>query len=193
MKIIFARHGETVFAKEDKFSGFVDSPLTDKGWEQARKVGEFCRENKIEKIISSPFGRARATAEEVGKPCQVKVEFSDILKEICYGEWDGKPKVELQKLDVWNERERDLFRFVHPGSFEGHRGESYEILFHRLEPFFQQLTQGNKNVAIVSHQGIIRCAKKYFDGSFENATPPHDSIYVVELDGNKIRTSSYLV
>ena len=65
MVIYFLRHAEA----ED----FVDSDaarrLTAKGLEQAAKVGKFCVRNglKPDLILSSPFVRARHTAEIVAK------------------------------------------------------------------------------------------------------------------------------
>ena len=197
MKIFFVRHGETVFGKEEKFEGSSDSPLTDKGKRQIRKLGEFCKQNNVEKIISSPLKRAKVTAEEIGKACGVKVEFSDLFREICYGEWENKSKIKLQKLKIWKNRRKNLFKFVHPGSYNGHKGESYEMLFLRLKPFFKTITKENKNIVIVSHTGVMRCAKKYFEhidsNAFNSLSIQNNYVYIVEVNRNNTNASSCLV
>lgn len=199
MKVIFARHGETVFGKENRFEGLSNSPLTQKGKTQAENLAEFCKKEKIKKIYSSPLGRARETAFEVSKVCGLEVIFLDELKEACYGEWDGeqKSKIKHQKSKIWKEREKDLFRFVHPGSFNKHKGESYEQLVNRLKPFFEKMKGEVRNTVVVSHMGVMRCTIKYFEDigldAFNNLEIPNNYLYIVEFKENGLITSSVLL
>ena len=39
-KLILVRHGESVWNKENKFTGWIDVDLSEKGEEEARKAGE---------------------------------------------------------------------------------------------------------------------------------------------------------
>lgn len=75
MKVIFARHGETIFGAEGRFEGLSNSPLTDKGRVQARKLAEFCKKEGVEKIYSSPLGRALNTAGEISKTCNLCISY----------------------------------------------------------------------------------------------------------------------
>ena len=54
--IYFARHGETVWNVENKICGMTDSPLTEKGRQQARELGRKVRESgvRIDEILYSP-------------------------------------------------------------------------------------------------------------------------------------------
>ena len=42
-KLYFVRHGETVWNVENKICGATDSPLTERGCEQARETGRLLR------------------------------------------------------------------------------------------------------------------------------------------------------
>ena len=65
--IYFARHGETVWNVENKICGMTDSPLTEKGRQQARELGRKVRESgvRIDEILYSPLSRAADTAKAV--------------------------------------------------------------------------------------------------------------------------------
>ena len=43
-KIILLRHGESVWNKENRFTGWTDVDLTEKGVEEAKKAGELMRD-----------------------------------------------------------------------------------------------------------------------------------------------------
>ena len=59
--IYFARHGETVWNVENKICGMTDSPLTEKGRQQARELGRKVKESGvyIDEILYSPEPRRR--------------------------------------------------------------------------------------------------------------------------------------
>ena len=66
--IYFARHGETVWNVENKICGMTDSPLTEKGRQQARELGRKVKESgvHIDEILYSP----RSEERRVGKECR---------------------------------------------------------------------------------------------------------------------------
>ena len=67
--IYFARHGETVWNVENKICGMTDSPLTEKGRQQARELGQKVKESgvQIDEILYSPLSRAADTAKAVAE------------------------------------------------------------------------------------------------------------------------------
>ena len=77
-KIYFTRHGETVWNVENKICGMTDSPLTEKGRQQARELGRKVKESgvHIDEILYSPLSRAadtaKAVAEATGLPANTK-------------------------------------------------------------------------------------------------------------------------
>lgn len=58
IKILLVRHGETEWNKVGKMQGWGDSPLSELGRNQARWLNERLKDVKIDKIYSSPTGRA---------------------------------------------------------------------------------------------------------------------------------------
>ena len=62
--LYFVRHGETVWNVANKICGMTDSPLTEKGREQARQTGELVKNSglRIDEILYSPLSRAADTA-----------------------------------------------------------------------------------------------------------------------------------
>ena len=63
MKIYFVRHGETVWNTLRIFQGSSNSPLTETGREQAKRLGEKLKDTKFTKFYSSPLGRTIETSE----------------------------------------------------------------------------------------------------------------------------------
>ena len=59
--IYFARHGETVWNVENKICGMTDSPLTEKGRQQARELGQKVKERRPHRrdIVLAPEPRRR--------------------------------------------------------------------------------------------------------------------------------------
>jgi len=74
--IYFVRHGESQANAEITGIG-MDSPLTEKGREQAGFIAERCKRLPIQVIISSTMNRARETAEVVLKRIQKPMEVSE--------------------------------------------------------------------------------------------------------------------
>lgn len=71
--LIFVRHGNTALNEDgDKIRGWKDVPLSPKGEEEAKRVGEQLKDKEFKGIISSDLKRARQTAKEIsritGKP-----------------------------------------------------------------------------------------------------------------------------
>lgn len=94
--IYFVRHGETKLNTQNIRQGSEGS-LTEKGREQALATAlRFPkRKGRPQIIISSPYERAKETAEIIGKELDMKVEYSNLLKERknpteIIGHWGGE-------------------------------------------------------------------------------------------------------
>ncbi len=81
MKIILVRHGHP---------DYVNDCLTPLGHEQAEKAAMRLKGEGIEKIYSSPFGRAYETAMHTAKVLSQDVTKLDFMHEIKWGSSDGK-------------------------------------------------------------------------------------------------------
>lgn len=81
MKIILVRHGHP---------DYENDCLTPLGHEQAEKAAMRLKDEGIEKIYSSPFGRAYETAIHTAKVLSQDVTKLDFMHEIKWGSSDGK-------------------------------------------------------------------------------------------------------
>src|SRR4051812_19585817 len=95
VRILLARHGETVFNIEGRWQGQADSPLTERGRAQARELGRALASEPIAAVYSSDLGRAADTARAVAEPHGLKVITDERLREIHVGEWTGKGRAEI--------------------------------------------------------------------------------------------------
>lgn len=96
--IYLIRHGKTFFNTTGQVQGFADSPLTDKGISQAKKLGAGLKDIKFDLAYSSDLGRQRNTAKLIlskndhKKP---KLVEHDGFKEWNYGGYEGKTDKEM--------------------------------------------------------------------------------------------------
>ena len=88
MNLFLARHGESEWMVRGDEAGF-NSPLTDKGRQQARLLGCWLAVNQeIDAIYASPLIRARETAEIVAAELGLPVNLDDDLREFEVIYWD---------------------------------------------------------------------------------------------------------
>ncbi len=91
--LYFIRHGEAAMNALNIFAGRTDTPLTEKGRQQARTAGEEAKALHIDYIISSPLSRAYDTAKIVAEAIDYpanKIELSDLLVERSFGSAEGQ-------------------------------------------------------------------------------------------------------
>ena len=90
-KVYFVRHGESQWNVEDKICGVTDSPLTDKGCEQAVKTGMTILESGIhaDMILYSPLQRAADTARKISEITGIPAREEPRLIEQNFGIWEG--------------------------------------------------------------------------------------------------------
>lgn len=157
--LYFVRHGETDWNAERRYQGQVDIPLNEKGRLQARRNGSALRDvlphPETIDFIASPLGRARETMEIIREALslpRVGYRVDDRLKELCYGNWEGKLQADLPKLDPDGlaTRKLDPFRWRPIG------GESYADLLVRSSDWLSSITG---DTVVVAHGGVSRCLR----------------------------------
>ena len=88
MNLLLARHGESEWMVRGDEAGF-NSPLTDRGRQQARLLGRWLAANQeIDAVYASPLIRARDTAEIIAAELYLPVKFDDGLREFEAPYWD---------------------------------------------------------------------------------------------------------
>ena len=87
----FLRHGETDWNAQNLSQGDIDIPLNATGRAQATRAAELMRGHEITTIVSSTLSRALDTAEAVSRVTGVPVATDAGLREVKFGEQEGKP------------------------------------------------------------------------------------------------------
>src|SRR5207244_10676451 len=95
VRILLARHGETLFNVQGRWQGQSDSPLTERGLAQARELGRALSSDTIAAVYSSDLGRAMQTAQEVATSHGLTVCADVRLREIETGGFTHKNWAEI--------------------------------------------------------------------------------------------------
>jgi probable phosphoglycerate mutase len=184
--IYLVRHGQTEFNRERRIQGHVDSPLTELGLRQARAVGRLLRDLIREpadwRIVSSPLGRALATAEIVSaKLGGLPVERDDRLKEMSWGPYDGRLRAELEAEEPET--------FGRTGwAFDASVGESYEAVVARVGDWLASLPpEPERRIIAVSHGISGRVLRGLYAGLPRDEAGqqdvPQDAVYLLQHGG----------
>src|SRR5678816_4269701 len=90
------RHGETQWSLSGQHTGRTDIPLTEKGEQQAIRIGRFLKDRNFAFVLTSPLLRARETCRLAGFGETAKQDPN--LQEWDYGEYEGRTTNEIQKV-----------------------------------------------------------------------------------------------
>jgi broad specificity phosphatase PhoE len=93
--IYLARHGETAWSLTGQHTGLTDLPLTERGEDNARRLGERLIGLTFTKVFTSPLQRAARTCELAGFGAAAEVDRD--LVEWNYGDYEGLRTVEIHK------------------------------------------------------------------------------------------------
>jgi len=177
MKIYSIRHGQTTGDIEGRFGGTYDDNLSDKGVKQANELAEKLKNFGIEIIYSSPYFRARETAEILAKKLNISVRIVNDLRErdVC-GQLSGKLKSDYPK-------EVELLKDCHY-TFQG--GEEYLPFKKRVLKSINDIGKAKyQTVAFVFHGGPIKC---FFREVFGKEIEPGDcEVLEIEYQNNRYK------
>ena len=142
--VYLARHGETAWSISGQHTGRTDLPLTQRGEENARKLGERLKGLTFAKVLTSPLQRASRTCELAG--FGTAAESDRDLFEWNYGEYEGKRTAEiLAERPDWQ-----LFRDGCPG------GETPAQVGARADHVVNRIRAAGGNVLVFSSGHILR-------------------------------------
>jgi 2,3-bisphosphoglycerate-dependent phosphoglycerate mutase len=158
-QLVLIRHGESQWNLENRFTGWVDVPLSPKGEEEARNAGKKVQAFRFDCAFTSVLTRAKETLrlvlEEIGQPT-IPIEEDNALNERMYGELQGLNKAETaqkygeQQVKIW----RRSFDVPPPG------GESLKDTAERVLPYFKNrilpALLPNRTVLVVAHGNSLR-------------------------------------
>lgn len=193
-KLVLVRHGESLWNKENRFTGWTDIDLSDKGVEEAIGAGKILSEGKyrFDMAFTSVLKRAIKTLnyllEEMGLDW-IPVEKSWRLNERHYGALQGLNKSETaqkfgeEQVKIWrrsydipppalteaDERYpgRDL-RYAGMEKKQIPLSESLKLTVDRFLPYWHEAispaVRSGKKVIIAAHGNSLRALVKYLDG-----------------------------
>lgn len=181
MKIIITRHGETEENKQGIIQGHLNGTLSELGVEQAKKLANRLKNEKIDLIFSSDLDRAKNTAEEIAKfHPKVPFELKKELRERFLGNFQGGIHDEKWQRTKFDEKLMGI---------EG--GELLGEMHNRAKNFIDNLKKNHpkENILLVAHHGIgIALINHVLGGDYKKMIEIEElnntSITIFEFDEN---------
>jgi len=149
--LILVRHGETVHNASGIAQGWGDSALSDRGEQQVARLAEKIAKWNVDAIISSPLGRAMATARVIASATNLEVTTLDELREMNYGGWEGR-----SFLDVRREHAALYEKWIEDADCPCPNGESHNDVRRRLIAAIEKIPASRP--VLVTHGTAIRIA-----------------------------------
>ena len=174
--IFLARHGETDDNAAGRVQGYLDSPLNDRGRDQARALAELAAGENIRALYSSHLVRAHETASIVGERLGLEPQVDERFAESRRGAWEGRLLTEIERdfPDLWAEWHSAADHFRFPG------GESIAEHAARVEAGLADVARGALPALVIAHGGSIRCAFATRDprglASFQSLAVPNGEL-----------------
>ena len=154
--IYLIRHGEVAgnSGAIRTFAGARDLELTPRGIEQARAIATRLKDVHLDAVYASKLQRAWRTADGIAAEHGLSVTRLEGWNEVNYGDWEGLSEAQINAdyADLWRKRVADPWLVAPP------EGESYQMLWARLEPEWNALLEkhAGQSVAVVGHNGSLR-------------------------------------
>jgi broad specificity phosphatase PhoE len=203
MRIYFICHAAAEDDIRDSYGGIANDPLIESGCEYARKVGKSLVNKGIEVIYTSPYLRAKETADIINKTINVEVvEIFNLRERNSYGVLSG---VEKQRAKFLFPEIVKRIVFMNENGFKPSStteslpgAEIYLDLLLRARDAFKQIfregyLKGFQTIAVVTHGGfawaffrdVLNIAKKLeARGIFVLEGNDLDSISVKEIESD---------
>lgn len=192
MRLVLLRHGESVWNKENRFTGWTDVDLSENGVKEAENAGKLLKEKgySFDIAFTSVLKRANRTLEIVLKEMNlnIPVNYSYRLNERHYGALQGLNKDEMRKkfgeeqVHIWRRSydvrppklTKDDERY--PGNDPKYKDLTEEELplteclkdtLERVLPYYNNVIkkhlENKENVLVVAHGNSLRSIIKYLE------------------------------
>ncbi|MBH8573450.1 histidine phosphatase family protein [Nostocaceae cyanobacterium CENA369] len=168
-RVIIVRHGQSSYNTERRIQGRTDvSVLTEKGHNDASKVGKALSNILFNAIYSSPLQRAKNTAEIIHNELAIHsgknavLQTSEKLLEIDLPLWEAMLTADVKQkfaedYRIWHEHPDELRMLLNEA--EGTR-EHFPVLalYEQARQFWQEILPQHQSetILIVGHNGINR-------------------------------------
>ncbi len=193
IRLIMLRHGQSIWNKENLFTGWVDIPMSKEGIEECMKAGEKIRDIPIDIVFTSSLIRAQMTVplallnhksgkvpvflhpgqdkldewgqvySEKAKDKLIPVYQSWRLNERMYGELQGLNKAET--AEKYGKEQVQIWRRSY--DVRPPKGESLEMTAERTLPYFKKeivpYLEKGKTVLISAHGNSLRSIAMFIE------------------------------
>lgn len=160
-KLVLLRHGQSQWNLENKFTGWVDVPLTAQGESEAKNAGGKIKDIKFDTAFTSMLQRAQKTlnlALSESNQQNIPTEKNEALNERHYGDLQGMDKAETAKK--YSEEQVKIWRRSYDVPPPGEKGESLKDTAARTLPYFESKimpeVKSGKNVIVAAHGNSLR-------------------------------------
>ncbi len=165
-KLVLIRHGQSLWNLENRFTGWVDVPLTDQGKDEARKAAVRIASIPFDVAYTSALSRAQETLRIILETngWTTPVIRDQALNERHYGDLQGMNKDEMRQQ--YGEEQVHIWRRSY--DVPPPNGEALKNTAERTLPFFERCILGDirqgKNVLVVAHGNSNRSIVMRLDG-----------------------------
>ena len=165
-QMVLIRHGESQWNLENRFTGWVDVPLSPRGEQEAKEAGKKLQAFRFIQAFTSVLTRAIRTLEivleEIGQS-DLQVVRDQALNERMYGDLQGLNKAET--AEKYGEHQVKLWRRSYDVPPPG--GESLQDTAARVIPYYQEqiwpaLSKGD-SILVVAHGNSLRALVMHLD------------------------------
>jgi 2,3-bisphosphoglycerate-dependent phosphoglycerate mutase len=196
-RLVLLRHGHSRWNLSNKFSGWADIPLSDKGIKEAQDAAKKLKGINFDIAFTSDLERAHQTLtivlaqqkrtgifhhkgekkyywpfdDHIADPEEVPIHPHKEINERHYGDLTGLHK------DAAREKygEEQVYLWRRSFTVRPPKGESLEDVYKRVVPFFQKVVmpyiRKKHNVIISAHGNTLRALMMYLEGIEAEAVP----------------------
>ena len=165
-KLVLVRHGQSLWNLENRFTGWTDVPLSEKGIQEAREAGEKLKGYKFDRAFTSVLKRAIDTLDivlEITGQKNIPIEYDQALNERHYGDLQGLNKAETAKK--YGDAQVKLWRRSY--DIKPPTGESLKDTAARVLPYWEKKIlpplQKGDNILIAAHGNSLRSLVMHLD------------------------------
>jgi probable phosphoglycerate mutase len=152
-ELIFIRHGETDFNRQQRFQGQIDVPLNSTGLAQAQRLADALAGERVDLLFSSDLQRARQTAQPLERAQARQVVAHPGLREQSFGVLEGLDVASIKAghPTLWSQWLR------HDADYALPEGESVRQFHARVIAAVRELVaeHAGKTLLLVTHGGVL--------------------------------------
>jgi 2,3-bisphosphoglycerate-dependent phosphoglycerate mutase len=164
--LVLLRHGESQWNLENRFTGWVDVPLSEKGIKEAREAGEKLKGYAFDRAFTSVLKRANDTLRivlEIIGQTGIPIERDQALNERHYGDLQGLNKAETAQK--YGDAQVKLWRRSY--DVQPPNGESLKDTAARVLPYWEKkiapCLAKHEHILIAAHGNSLRSLVMHLD------------------------------